>query len=119
VHKDSQTLEQILDAATFAGILISDDAAVYAHFSQSQKCWTHLIRKAIKLTLECPENDEYRRLADGLLDIYRTVCRVQRDGRLSAAGRAEKVKALGDEIVDLCGPVWFAELPSLEGPDDG
>jgi hypothetical protein len=118
VHKDSQTLEQILDAATFAGILISDDAAVYAHFSQSQKCWAHLIRKAIKLTLECPENDEYRRLADGLLDIYRTACRVQRDGRLSAAGRAEKVKALDDEIVDLCGPVWFAELPSLEGPDD-
>jgi hypothetical protein len=118
VHKDSQTLEQILDAATFAGILISDDAAVYAHFSQAQKCWAHLIRKAIKLTLECPDNAEYRRLADGLLNIYRTACRVQRDGRLSAAGRAEKVTALDDQLVDLCGPVWFAELPSLEGADD-
>jgi hypothetical protein len=118
VHKDSQTLEQILDAATFAGILISDDAPVYAHFSRAQKCWAHLIRKAIKLTLECPDNSEYRRLADGLLDVYRTACRVQGDGRLSPAGRAEKVKGLEDEITDLCGPVWFAELPPLEGPDD-
>jgi hypothetical protein len=71
VHKDAQTLQQILDPATFAGILISDDAAVYANFSQAQKCWAHLIRKAIKLTLECPDNAEYRRLADKLLDIYR------------------------------------------------
>jgi hypothetical protein len=118
VHKDRQTLEQILDAETFAGILISDDAPVYANFSQAQKCWAHLLRKAIKLTLECPEDTAYRQLADGLLDIYRRACRVQRDGRLSAAGRAEKVKVLEDEIVDLCGPAWFAELPALEGPDD-
>ena len=118
VHKDAQTLQQILDPATFAGILISDDASVYANFSQAQKCWAHLIRKAIKLTLECPDNAEYRRLADRLLDIYRTACRVQRDGRLSDAGRARKVDALEDEIVDLCGPVWFAELPPGEGPDD-
>ena len=47
VHKDGETLQQILDPATFAGILISDDAAVYAHFSQSQKCWAHLIRKSL------------------------------------------------------------------------
>lgn len=57
-------------------------------------------------------------MADGLLDIYRTACRVQRDGRLSDAGRAGKVKALEDQVLDLCGPVWFAERPSLEGPDD-
>ena len=68
--------------------------------------------------MESPGNAEYRRLADGLLDIYRTACRVQRDGRLSDTGRAGKVKALEDEITDLCSPVWFAELPSLEGPDD-
>jgi hypothetical protein len=34
VHKDADTLRQILDPATFAGIVISDDAAVYANFSQ-------------------------------------------------------------------------------------
>src|SRR5205807_6851446 len=51
VHKDAETLEKILDPATFAGIVISDDAAVYANFTQAQKCWAHLLRKAIKLTL--------------------------------------------------------------------
>jgi transposase len=118
VPKDAATLEKILDPATFAGLLISDDAAVYANFTQSQKCWAHLLRKAIKLTLQEPDNAEYRQLADRLLAIYRAARRVQRDRRLSAAGRARKVAALDDELLDLCGPVWFAHLPRLEGPDD-
>ena len=54
VHEDAKTLRQILDPATFAGIVISDDAAVYANFTQSQKCWAHLLRKSIKLTLMEP-----------------------------------------------------------------
>jgi transposase len=118
VHKDAATLEEILDPALFAGILISDDAAVYENFTQAQKCWAHLLRKAIKLTLIAPDNTEYRRVADHLLEIYREACRVQRDGRLSDAGRARKVGALNDRVLDLCGPVWFAELPPLEGPDN-
>ncbi len=89
VHKDADTLKQVLDPATFAGIVISDDAAVYANFTQSQKCWAHLLRKAIKLTLLGFANEEYRRLTDRLLEIYRAACRVQRDRRLSAAGRAK------------------------------
>jgi hypothetical protein len=118
VHKDAATLEEILDPATFAGILISDDAAVYGNFTAAQKCWAHLLRKAIKLTLLVPANAAYRQLADELLAIYREARRVQRDGRLSDAGRAEKVAALDDRILELCGPVWFAELPPLDGPDD-
>jgi hypothetical protein len=118
VHKDADTLQKILDPATFAGIVISDDAAVYANFTQAQKCWAHLLRKAIKLTLLEPANAEYRRFTDRLLEIYRAACRVQRDGRLSDAGRARKVVELDDEILDLCGPIWLAELPPLEGPDD-
>ncbi len=118
VHKDSETLKQILDAATFAGIVISDDAAVYAQFSKSQKCWAHLLRKAIKLTLQCPDNSEYRHLVDELLDVYRTAVRVQRDGRLSDAGRARNVDALENRIVELCGPTWFAELTPRDGPED-
>jgi len=114
VHKDAATLKQILDPASFAGIVISDDAAVYANFTQSQKCWAHLLRKAIKLTLLEPENEEYRQFADRLLEIYRRACRVQRDGRLSDAGRAAKVKELDDEILDLCLPLWVQELPPLE-----
>jgi transposase len=118
VHKDAATLEALLDPATFAGILISDDAAVYANFTQSQKCWAHLLRKAIKLTLQDPDNVEYRHFADRLLEIYREACRVQRDGRLGDAGRARKVAALEDEVLELCGPMWFADLPPLEGLAD-
>lgn len=118
VPKDAATLEQILDPETFSGLLISDDAAVYANFTHAQKCWAHLIRKAIKLTLQDPDNEEYRRLADGLLEVYRRACRVQSDRRLSDAGRRRKVAELDDALLELCGGVWAAELPKLEGPDD-
>ena len=114
VHKDAATLRQILDPATFAGLVISDDAAVYANFSQSQKCWAHLLRKAIKLTLQEPKDEEYRAFADRLLEIYRAACRVQRDGRLSDAGRVRKVAALDDEVLELCAALWQLELPPLE-----
>lgn len=115
VHKDAATLQQLLDPATFAGIVISDDAAVYEHFSAAQKCWAHLLRKAIKLTLHEPNNVTYRAFTDRLLEIYRAACRVQRDRRLGNAGRARKVAALDEAIFDLCAPVWLAELPPLEG----
>jgi len=119
VHKDAETLEQILDPATFAGVVVSDDAAVYANFSQSQKCWAHLLRKAIKLTLQEPVNQEYRQFADRLLAIYREACRVQRDGRLSTPGRLAKVAALDDQILELCAPLWALELPPLDaGPEN-
>lgn len=118
VHKDAETLTQILNPETFAGIVISDDAAVYANFSQSQKCWAHLLRKAIKLTLLEPTNTEYRQFTDRLLEIYRAACRVQSDGRLGDAGRARKVVQLDDELFDLCISVWAAELPKSEGPTD-
>jgi transposase len=119
VHKDAETLEKILDPATFAGIVISDDAAVYANFSQSQKCWAHLLRKAIKLTLQEPTHSEYRQFTDRLLEIYRSACRVQTDGRRSMAGRAKKVAELDDEILELCVSLWALELPPLEeGPEN-
>lgn len=114
VHKDADTLEKILDPKTFAGLVISDDAAVYAKFSQSQKCWAHLLRKAIKLTLQEPDHLEYRAFTDRLLEIYRQACRVQKDQRLSAAGRAGKVAGLDDEILELCAPLWALELPPLD-----
>src|SRR3954447_6434737 len=115
VHKDAATLQALLDPAAFAGILISDDAAAYGHFTHAQKCWAHLLRKAIKLTLQDPNNEDYRRFADRLLEIYGAACRVQRDGRLGDAGRARKVAALEDELFELCSPTWFADLPPLPG----
>jgi hypothetical protein len=118
VHKDAATLEVILDPQTFQGIVVSDDAAVYGNFSQSQKCWAHLLRKAIKLTLLEPSNLDYRQFTDRLLEIYRAACRVQQDQRFHDEGRKRKVAELDDQIVELCGGVWSAGLPPLEGPDD-
>jgi len=115
VPKDAATLQTLLDPATFAGIVISDDAAVYGHFTRAQKCWAHRLRKAIQLTLQDPNHVDYRRFTDRLLEIYRAACRVQRDGRLGDAGRARKVAALEDELLELCSPLWFAELPPLQG----
>jgi len=118
VPKDAETLKKILDPATFAGIVISDHAAVYDNFTAAQKCWAHLLRKAIKLTLQDPSNVGYRTFTDHLLEIYRAACRVQRDQRFSAAGRAAKVVALDDEIFELCGSVCFADETPLEGLDN-
>ncbi len=118
VNKDADTLKLILDPETFAGIVISDDAAVYENFTKAQKCWAHLLRKAIKLTLQDPDNKVYRAFTDRLLEIYREACRVQRDQRLNDAGRARKVATLDEEILELCGAMWCAELPKLQGPED-
>lgn len=115
VHKDAETLKQFLDPETFKGLVISDDAAVYANFSKSQKCWAHLLRKAIKLTLQDQQNDAYRAFTDRLLEIYRAACRVQRDQRLGDAGRAQRVADLDDEVLELCEAMWCADLPPLEG----
>jgi len=115
VPKDADTLKHILDPQTFAGLVISDDAAVYANFSEAQKCWAHLLRKAIKLTLQEPANQEYRQFTDRLLAIYRKACRIQRDGRLSASGLVRKAAELEEALMELCAPVWNLELPPQEG----
>jgi transposase len=71
------------------------------------------------LTLEAPDHAEYRCFADRLLEIYRAACRVRQDGHLGDAGRTRKVGQLDDAILELCGPMWEAELPPLEdGPDN-
>ena len=118
VHKDAATLAKLLDPATFAGLMISDDAAVYSNFTHAQKCWAHLLRKAIKLTLLDPTKEMYRDFTDRLLEIYHAACRLQCDKRFSAAGRAAKVMELDDRLLELCGATWSAELPKLEGTDD-
>jgi transposase len=117
VHKDAETLQKILDPLVFAGILISDDAAVYGNFNAAQKCWAHLLRKAIKLTLQDPQRADYRRFADGLLAIYREACGLQRDQRYRAAGRAAKVGLLDDQVLFLCGALSIEHLLSAPGLD--
>jgi transposase len=105
VPKDGKTLQTILDPETFVGTVFSDDAAVYGNFTKAQKCWAHLLRKAIKLTLQDPEHQGYRGFADELLDIYHEANRIRRDQRLGEDGRERKVKELLRQLFRLCGPV--------------
>jgi transposase len=115
VHKDAATLQQILDKEVFQGVLVSDDAAVYQGFSKSQKCWAHLLRKAIKLTLQAPEDETYREFADTLLAIYREAKKVASDKRFGDAGRQRRVAELDDQILALCYSRWIDEGTEAEG----
>jgi transposase len=115
VHKDGATLQQILDKEAFEGVIVSDDAAIYQGFSKSQKCWAHLLRKAIKLTLQAPDDKTYREFADTLLAIYRTAKQVARDQRFRDAGRMRRVAELDDELLALCNSRWVDESIEAEG----
>ena len=103
VHKDGATLATLLPKDLFSGVLVSDDAAVYRGFTLAQKCWAHLIHKAIRLTLLQPDNGEYRTFLTGLLTLYRKACRLKQDRRLKPSTRATKTLSLEDDLWTLCG----------------
>lgn len=109
-RKDDATLDTLLPPDVFAGIAVSDDAAVYrGRFAQAQKCWAHLLRKAIQLTLLYPEKRHYQTFLDDLLMVYREAKRAQQDGRLSAAGRERQAERLENRIWDVAVPhqkIW-------------
>ena len=102
VHKDGETLATLLPKDLFGGVLVSDAAAVYRGFTRAQKCWAHLLRKAIRLTLLQPDNEEYRTFLTGLLELYRKACRLQQDRRLKPSTREKKALALDDDLWALC-----------------
>ncbi|MGB3790990.1 MAG: transposase [Phormidesmis sp.] len=86
----------------FDGIGVTDDYGAYqALFLEHQLCWAHLLRKAIKLMLQHPNEAAYKLFLDELYAIYQQAIRWQKDQRLSA-GRAEKVILLQDRICELC-----------------
>ena len=111
VHKDSATLAMLLPKEQFGGVLVSDDAAVYRGFTLAQKCWAHLIRKAIKLTLLQPDNEEYRTFLTGLLELYRKACRLKQDRRLKPSTREQKVRGLENDLWMLCGSRFKDQTP--------
>jgi hypothetical protein len=104
-HKDDATLDQMLPPDVFQGIGVSDDAAVYRHrFAQAQKCWAHLLRKAIRLALLYPRQKRYQRFLDRLLELYYDAKRAAADGRLGDSGRRQRVTQLEDRLGALCTP---------------
>ena len=102
-RKNGETLAVLLKKEQFTGILVSDDAAVYQGFSLAQKCWAHLLRKAIRLTLLKPDRKQYQTFLDALLEIYRQGKAIAADGRLSEAGRRSRVEHLVEAICDCTG----------------
>ena len=114
-HKDDATLDQILPPDVFDGIGISDDAGVYCgRFRQGQKCWAHLLRKAIRLALLYPRKTTYQRFLDRLLALYRDAKCAAADGRLGDAGRQQRVAALETRLGDLCRPIVDAARPDMK-----
>ena len=100
-RKDDATLDQILPPEVFDGIGVSDDAAVYqGHFTQAQKCWAHLLRKAIKLAFWYPRKNKYQRFLDRLLELYYDAKRAAADGRLGEEGRKQRVAELEGRLCD-------------------
>ncbi|HEX5443417.1 MAG TPA: transposase [Pirellulales bacterium] len=60
--RDASVLDEILPCDRFQGIGVSDDYAAYRErFPRNQKCWSHLLRKAIALMLAHPAKRHYRR----------------------------------------------------------
>jgi len=87
---------------TFEGIGVSDDYAAYQHlFNEHQLCWAHLIRKAVKLALQHPDEPTYAEFLESLTQIYRQAVRHQKDRRLSV-GRESKAQQLQESILALC-----------------
>jgi transposase len=114
-RKDEETLDQILPPDVFAGIGVSDDAAVYrGRFAQAQKCWAHLLRKAIKLALLYPRRKKYQRFLDRLLALYHDAKRAAADGRLAEAGRQQRVAELEGRLCELCRPYQWRDTQSTQ-----
>jgi transposase len=117
-HKDAATLDALLPPEVFRGIGVSDDAAVYRNrFDQAQKCWAHLLRKAIRLALLYPRKKKYQRFLDGLLELYRDAKRVAADGRLGEASRKARVAELEGRLCDLCVPHQGGATADLSPPE--
>jgi transposase len=114
-HKDDDTLDQVLPPDLFDGIGVSDDAAVYrGRFAQAQKCWAHLLRKAIRLALLYPRKKTYQRFLDQLLELYRDAKRAAADKRLGEQGRQLRVCDLETRLCDLCRPYHHGTTPDMK-----
>ena len=103
-RKKSEATEVLGDS--FDGIGVTDDYAAYKDlFSQHQLCWAHLIRKAIKLALQNPEQGEYAEFLDQLCCIYNDAKQCRDACQSDALGNIDSdaaVKRLQDRVKTLC-----------------
>jgi hypothetical protein len=114
-RKDAATLDTILPPDVFTGVAVSDDAAVYRdRFAQAQKCWAHLLRKAIRLALLYPRKQTYQRFLDRLLALYYDAKAAAADRRLGDTGRRQRVAELEGRLCSLCQPQWRATTPQMK-----
>ena len=90
---------------SFGGIGVTDDYAAYRDmFSQHQLCWAHLIRKAIKLALQNPNEPQYAEFLGSLCSIYDDAKQMRDDTLADAedASRVTVVTQLQNRITSLC-----------------
>jgi transposase len=114
-RKDAATLDAMLPPDVFEGVGVSDNAAVYrGRFARAQKCWAHLLRKAIRLALLYPEKRSYQRFLDELLHIFYDAKRAAADGRLGEQGRQQRVAELEGRLCELCNPYWRDTTPEMK-----
>jgi len=114
-RKDAATLEAMLPPDVFDGVGVSDDAAVYrGRFARAQKCWAHLLRKAIRLALLYPRKRSYQRFLDELLHIFHDAKRAAADGRLGEQGRQQRVAELEGRLCELCNPYRRETTPEMK-----
>jgi transposase len=114
-RKDAATLEAMLPPDVFDGVGVSDDAAVYrGRFARAQKCWAHLLRKAIRLALLYPRKRSYQRFLDELLQIFYDAKRAAADGRLGEQGRQQRVAELEGRLCELCNPYRRETTPEMQ-----
>lgn len=102
--KSRATRDRVLPPDVFRGVLVSDDHALYHDRERAQKCWAHLLRKAIRLVLLYPENTTYGAFLDELLALYREAQRRRQDARLGADGRSRLAEEFNVRVRNLCHP---------------
>lgn len=112
-EKGRATLDRMLPPGVFRGVLVSDDHATYQGLSRMQKCWAHLLRKAIHLVVLYPEHTVYRDFLEDLLAVYREAQHRRGDGRLSESGRRRLADELNQRVKALCAPhCWDRVQPA-------
>ena len=69
--RDEGVLDRMLPRDLFQGTGITDCYRIYEkRFTTAQKCWAHFIRKAIKLMLLYPANQQYRDFFKKLYGVF-------------------------------------------------